>query len=430
MGIQKKQLDYKWVILFICFFMEFICLGFCSSNNGLYLIAVTEALQIPRSLYSFTNSIRYIVQVVVAFYFGELIHRFGIKKLVCTGLCALISSVLITAYATKLYHIYISGALLGLGIVFVGSSMAGTIIRRWFKQDIGRYTGIVMSANGIGGALAAQIVSPIINNGNPFGYQSAYKLSALITLAISIVIVVFLKEKPCDMPVPSKAAKKQPRGTIWIGLDYADVKKRPYFYLSAIMVFLTGISLQSIGGITIAHLSDIGLDASVVATMATISSLTLTFSKFMVGYTYDKRGLRFTFIICHIATMIAFVLKATLTNTTLGVICAVLASCLTSLAMPLETVMIPLLSNDLFGSTAYHKVLGVFMAMNSLGLCLGSPLGNIYYDLFGTYVPCFWFFFALMVVIAIGWQFVIRSAYKDNAKLLASKTDKMQPSAE
>lgn len=426
MVIQKKKFDYKWVILVVCFFMEFICLGFCSSNSGLYLVPVTNALDIPRSIYSFSSSIRYIVQVLVALYFGALVHRFGIKKLVCGGLLALASSMLIYAHATKFYHIYIASAFLGLGIVLVGGTMAGTIVRRWFKQNIGRYTGIVMSANGIGGALAAQIVSPIINNGNPFGYQNAYKLSALITLLFGIFIVICLKNHPADGPVIAGIAKKTPRSTIWVGLDYNQVKRKPYFYLSAAMIFLTGISLQSIGSISIAHMTDIGLDAAMVATMSTIASLTLTVSKFMVGYAYDKRGLSFTLIICHIATMIAFVLKATLTNTTAGVICAVIASCLTSLALPLETVMIPLISNDLFGSTSYHRVLGVFTAMNSLGLCLGSPLGNIYYDLFGTYVPCFWLFFVIIILVAIGWQIVIRVSRKDKAALLASQSSQAQ----
>lgn len=426
MIIQKKQFDYKWVILLVCFFMEFICLGFCSSTSGLYIVPVTEALNIPRSIYSFSGSIRYIVQVVVAFYFGALVHRFGIKKLVITGLLSLIASMLFRGWATNFVHIYIGSALLGLGIVFVGGTMAGTIVRRWFHQDIGKYTGIVMSANGIGGALAAQIVSPIINNGDPFGFRDSYILSALITLVISVIIVIFLKEQPANGPVVTGTAKKTPRGTLWVGLDYEDVKRKPYFYLSAAMVFLTGISLQSIGGITIAHMTDIGFPAGVVATMSTISSLSLTFSKFMVGYTYDKRGLRFTLIICHIATMLAFVLKATLTDTTVGFLCAAFASALTSLALPLETVMIPLLTNDLFGSTSYHKVLGVFMAMNSLGLCLGSPLGNVYYDLFGTYVPCFWLFFVLMIVVAIGWQLVARIAYKDKAQLLTASENNAQ----
>ncbi|MBE7043876.1 MAG: MFS transporter, partial [Ruminococcaceae bacterium] len=193
MSLIKKNFDYKWVILIICFFMEFLCLGFCSSNVGLYTAAVTEALNIKRSLYSLTTSIRYIVQVIVALYFGTLINRFGVKKMVCVGLLALLGSVLARGFATKFYHLYIGGALWGVGIVFVGGNMAGLIVRRWFHQDIGKYTGIVMSANGIGGAIAAQIISPIINNGETFGYRKAYFLSAIITFAIGVVIMIFLK---------------------------------------------------------------------------------------------------------------------------------------------------------------------------------------------------------------------------------------------
>ena len=73
MTLKKSRLDYKWVILVVCFFMEFLCLGFCSSNVGLYTKAVTEALEIKRSVYSLTTSIRYAVQVITALYFGTLI---------------------------------------------------------------------------------------------------------------------------------------------------------------------------------------------------------------------------------------------------------------------------------------------------------------------------------------------------------------------
>ena len=173
MTLRKKPIDYKWVVLIICFVMEFFCLGFCSSNQGLYTKAVTEALGIKRSVYSLSGSIRYVVQVITALYFGTCISRFGIKKMVCVGLISLTGSVVIRGCATEFYHLYIGSALWGFGMVFVGGTMAGTIVRRWFHQDVGRYTGIVMSANGIGGAVSAQILSPLINNGETFGYRKA-----------------------------------------------------------------------------------------------------------------------------------------------------------------------------------------------------------------------------------------------------------------
>ena len=79
MKLQKSRMDYKWVILATCFMMEFLCLGFCSSNVGLYTKAVTEALHIKRSIYSLTQSLRFVTQVVTALYFGTLVQRFGTK---------------------------------------------------------------------------------------------------------------------------------------------------------------------------------------------------------------------------------------------------------------------------------------------------------------------------------------------------------------
>lgn len=421
MELRKKPMNYQWVILVVCFLMEFLCLGFCSSNPGLYTKAVTQALEIKRSVYSLTNSIRYIAQVITALYFGALIDRFGIRKIVGAGFVSMTASVLIRGYATSFWHLYIGGVLWGVGIVFVGSTMAGTIVRRWFHKDIGRYTGIVMSANGIGGAIAAQVISPLINNGEKFGYRKAYLLSALIAVVIGLLVMVFLKEHPAEGPAVQTADGKKKRNTpVWEGLCFETIKKKPYFYATAVMVFLTGISLQSIGSISIVYMEDMGLSAGFVATTATVSSLCMFFSKILVGTVYDKKGLRFALAMCQGCAMVAFVLKAVLTNSLMGMVLAMTACVLSSVAMPLETVMIPLISNELFGTKAYAKVLGVLMAMNSLGLCLGSPLGDLYYDLFGTYKPCFWFFTVLLAAVLTSYMFVIRAAYKDREKTMAS----------
>lgn len=422
MSLKKLRLDYKWVVLIVCFLMEFICLGFCSSNVGLYTIPVTDALNIDRLTYSYWSSIRYVAQVIMALYFGTLINRFGIKKMVFTGLCALIGATVLRVVGTNVFHFYLAGALHGIGIVFVGSTMAGTIVRRWFKQDIGKYTGIVMSANGIGGAVAAQIVSPIINNGETFGYRKAYLLSAIITLAISVFILIFLRDNPNDAPIVDGKPKKAPKkSALWTGIDYKVVKKSSYFYIAAILILLTGISLQSIGSITIVYMTDLEISPAFIASTATVSSLVLTFSKMLVGATYDKWGLRVALLSCQIAALATFILKGVLTNSTIGLVFAMTATVLSSIALPLETVMIPLMTNDLFGSASYNKVLGIFMAMNSLGLCLGSPIGELLRKLTGDYRFCFWFFSFVLIVVIIGFQYVLRTANKQKNAILISE---------
>jgi len=421
-SLKKFRPDYKWVVLVVCCLMEFICLGFCSSNVGLFTVPITDALQIDRLTYSYWSSIRYVVQVLVALYFGTLVNRFGIKKMVFAGLCSLIGATTLRAVGTNVLHFYVAGALHGIGTVFVGGTMAGTIVRRWFKQDIGKYTGIVMSANGIGGAIAAQIISPIINNGETFGYRKAYLLCAVITITISAVILIFLRDQPSGNPVIDSKQKKTPkRGTLWTGIAYETVKKKPYFYIAAALIFLTGISLQSIGSITIVYMTDLGISPAFIATLSTVASLTLTFSKLLVGVTYDKWGLRVALLMCQIAALTTFILKGVLTNTHIGLVFATIATVLSSIALPLETVIIPLMTNDLFGSAAYNKVLGVFMAMNSLGLCLGSPLGELLRKITGDYRFCFWFFSFVLIVVLVGFQFVLQSANKQKNAILSAE---------
>lgn len=420
MKIQFKKLDYKWIILLSCFLMEFICLGFCSSNPGLYTDSVTKALGIPRSLYAIGTSIRYVVQVVVALFFGPLIQKFGLKKLVAVGMFSLCGSILAKYFTTNILHHYIACILWGLGIVFAGGTMASTVVRRWFHKDIGKYTGIVMSANGIGGAIAAQIISPLINNGETFGYRKAYLLSAIISLAVSVVVLLLLRENPANGPASTEVGKsKKARGQIWDGIEFSQVRKKSYFYLTFAFILLTGISMQSVGTISIVYMKDLGFGDGFIATTATVSSLILTFAKLFMGFTYDKKGLRFTLLLCQISVIIGFLLKANLKYSTIGMVFAMTATILGTIAMPLETVMIPLISNDLFGTASYTKVLGIFYAANSLGLCVGSPLCDIYRDLTGgSYVSCYWFFTGLMIVVTVGFQFIIRAAHKEKKKIL------------
>ena len=418
MSLQKPRWDYKWVILVVCFLMEFLCLGFCSSNIGLYTASVTNALNMDRALYSVATSIRYVVQVVAALAFGRMTTRFGLKKMVFVGLLAMIGATVLRATGTVFYHFYIAGALHGLGMVFVGGTMASTIVRRWFHKDIGKYTGIVMSANGIGGAVAAQIITPIIHNGDPFGYRSAYWLSAAVAIGFTVVIMLLLREKAADENTPAPG-KKKPKGAQWVGMEYDVVKTKAYFYATAVLVFLTGISLQSIGSITIVYMEDMGMAAGIISAIATISSLSLAVAKFGVGAIFDKRGLRTALLVCQGCALAMFIMKGLLTNSVLGMVLAIVATVLSSAALPLETVMIPLLTNELFGSASYVKALGVFMAMNSLGLCLGTPLGELIRKIFGDYRPCFWLFSVVMVGVIVAFQLVLKAAEKDKEEILS-----------
>ena len=417
-----RKLDYKWIIFAMCFLMVFICLGFCS-NGSIYLSAITDALNIKRSLFSLRDSFRFVASAVVSVFFGAFIFKYGVRKMVAFGVVFLIAAMLCFATANNIIVFCIGGALLGIGLSFTTNTMASSIIRRWFKKDIGRYTGIVFSANGIGAAVVTQIASPMINReGDPFGYRDAYFLIALVLVIAGIVVVSLLRERPkVDFaPVISQKSDEN-RKLFWEGVPYQVAKKYSYFYLAAVIVFITGFVLQGINCVYVAHLQDIGMDASFVALIVSIFSLMLTLSKILVGVMYDKFGLRIIMIVCQVGAAISFFLLPLAQATTLGKVISVAFVLLYAMSLPLETLVVPLIVNDLFGTVSYDKFLGLFVAINYAGYAIGSPIINLCYDFFGSYNAVFVICGVLMLVGCLVFQYVICEAESNKQKLIANK---------
>lgn len=420
MPIEKKKFDYKWVILILCVLMNFVCLGFCSGNKSMYLMAITDALDIPRSLFSLSESSRYIASALVNLFFGALIARFGVRKMVGAGFVFTIASMLLHAWAEDVFTFCVGGACMGIGLAFTTTSMTGSIVRRWFTKDIGKYTGVVFAANGIGAALSAQIVSPMINElGNPFGYRNAYIFVAISVAVTGVLVVLLMRDAPKDgFATPATPAKKR-RGTFWYGIDFATARKKPYFYIAAVGVLLTGVCLQGINGIYIAHLRGVGMTPELTAAVASAFSLMLTGTKILVGWIYDRFGLKTVMTLCPIMAILAYVILLIIFPSPLGMVLAFLFCALYAVAIPLETLVIPLIVNDLFGSVSYDKMLGIFSAVNYAGYALGAPLVNLFYDISGTYNVVLSICAVLMLSVCVSFRFVLREVEKVKEEVAA-----------
>ena len=428
---KKIKFDYSWVILGICFLVVGVSLGFCSSGRTMYLNAITEALGFGRGAFSLNDTFRFVSTTIINIFFGTLVNKFGIKKLVCAGFMCLIAFALINSYADQLWQFYIGGILLGVGLAWTSTTMVGAVINIWCKEENrGKFTGLILSANGLFGAIAVQIISPIIyQEGNAFGYRNSYRLVSIILAVVLALVVIFLKDRPkgAEKTVIKKKVKKA-RGRGWVGMEYKSIVKKPYFYLACVCIALTGMTLQGLGGIATPHLYDVGLAKPLVANIASISSLVMMFTKIFIGFMYDKKGIRITMNLCFICSFISQISLVSITNTPLGIGLAYGRVIFAAIALPLETVMLPLYASELFGNKSYMSVLGVFTAVNYAGYALGAPFGNLIFDLTGSYNIAFIIFGALMLFITVSMQFVVKASRKDRA--LIEKEENTEESCE
>lgn len=399
---------YKWVVSAACFMMIFVGLGFCSSNKSMYLGAITKALGIKRSLFSLNDSFRYVTTAIVNLFFGRLIAKFGARKLVGVGFGCLSGSVAVYLFATQVWQFYIGGALLGAGMSFCSTTMVSYLVNRWVPEHRGTVTGAILCANGIGGALAAQIISPMINDpADPFGYRRAYTMVVILVLTVGILITALVRE---PRELAGTVAQKKSRGKQWTGISLKEALRKPYFYTAALCVLLTGAALQGIHGIAATHMYDVGLDKGYVATVLSVGSLVLACSKFLVGFSYDKLGLRITVTICDLFGCAAFLCLAFASAGGAGNVLAMGYSVLASLALPLETVLVPLIAADLFGEKEFAKMLGIFVSLNVAGYALGTPVANLIFEATGSYRLILLLCGAVMAAIAVAFQFIMNAA--------------------
>ncbi|MBO5743849.1 MAG: hypothetical protein J6R68_06170, partial [Clostridia bacterium] len=115
-----------------------------------------------------------------------------------------------------------------------------------------------------------------------------------------------------------------------------------------------------------------------------------------------------------------------LTNSAFGRALASVRLIVGSMALPLETVMLPLFESEFFGNKSFDKFVGLFASASTAGFAIGAPFGNVCYDIFGSYKVAFVVFTVLMVVVAVGMQYVLTAANRDRKIILEREENKKE----
>ena len=88
--------------------------------------------------------------------------------------------------------------------------------------------------------------------------------------------------------------------------------------------------------------------------------------------------------------------------------------------LSLETVMLSLFANELFGNKSFNKVVGMFSAATTAGFALASPFSQLWKLIFGDYTVAMIAFAVLIVFVTITMQFVMKCAIRDRNIILAT----------
>lgn len=333
----------------------------------------------PFQLYYSLLAVATMVTMPIA---GRMMGTLGARKLLLIGGTVSALGLLGMSVAVQIWHFYLAGIVLGLGVGLGCMFVPVVLVNTWFQAKKGLVMGVVLAGTGIGGAVLSQIVPRIIGVDGS-GWRPAFIFVAIVMAVFTIVpALVLVRNRPADhglLPYGATAApasdRVSPAGDTAPGLSFRQAMRSPWFQLFYAMLVLLGVILAIVQGMSV-HLRLIGLTEQ-IGTLMTVLTLGLVFWKIALGALIDAIGLRWSMMIT--LGMCATACFFTPGTTSLALLIVMM------LGTANGTVMPPMAGAVTFGQREFAAIWGIGATAFSLGNALGTPLWGAVKDATGNY---------------------------------------------
>ena len=394
----SERPGYKWVIAGLCFLTFSVAIGFFYNTLALFLKPVTDELGIPRSLYAASTLTSTAASVVIGLIFGGIVARFRAKTILLTAVSGTVVATLVYAFARSAAAFFVFWFLEGSCLFFCSTTMISYVLGCWFTEHRSAVMGVVMAGSGIGTAVGTQVLRPIIIGQRAVfgftGFRAASCVTAALLAALLLVILLFFRDAPEKQPEPSAKQDGVRDDVIW-----KTVRRSPLLYLVGLCFFLTNIAMHAPMFVNAAHMEDIGLDPTYLTNVVTAFAVALFFGKILVGFLCDRLGLTVAMTFCNLASVVSSVCLFLLSADAPGYALAheILLGC----AIPVETVLLPMIVSEMFDERCCAKIMGLYFALMCVGYAVGDLLTNGLFDLTHTYRPILLAYAGIMLLVAV-----------------------------
>lgn len=415
--LRKLKKNYHWIIAAVGLLQLLIYGGAVNNFSAYHMIPVCEALDLSRTAFSLTNSIRSVLGVFSAIYSGVLIQKWGYRKTAALGMTLAATTYVIYATMQNYWMLLAGSCLLGIASGVCATSGVSRLINGWFHKYRGTVLGLVTSATALGGTLLGYIQAAAIEY---VSWRLSFIIVAGLQLLVAVLIFLLVRNAPSDMGltpygegyVDNKSKKRE--SARWEGFTMDALKKRPAFYMLLVCAFLSCFCVLATQYNLVPYFKDCGMTETRASKIYGTMMLFASAMKLLMGVLCDAIGPKRVMLIMQCSCAAGLALVMVLPQTDMAMIGALLVY---SLALPVATMMYPLLSMELFGYQAQSQYIGVIMSMSSACGIVSSPLANLVRDTMGSYHPIFWFCVILSVVLVALYGILYGMVAKDRKKV-------------
>jgi MFS family permease len=396
--MKETRFNYGWVMVGVSFAMLALSGGVWYSFS-VFFVAVLNEFGWSRSLGAGAFSLFLIVQSFGVFVVGNMIDRFGTKKVVLLGSLLLGTGLALCSTIEVWWEFYLYfGVISALGVAATGWVPNTTMAQQWFKEKRGLAIGIVCAGVGVGIFIFVPAAQYLINR---VGWRMTYRTLAIILPVAIAAMAVFLIRRPPQPLLSEPSGRNQPVLCLVPSESPALDEVRTYhswtlkqavktrsFQLLTLSIFSGTFATQAILTHQVAFFTDQGLGNLFASYVVGMIGLVSIGAKIFWGILSDKIGREKTYtlgIICGVCGMALLILFHIFPSSWVSYSYAFFFG----MGYSVTTTLPPIMAADFFEGGSFGGIFGTMMTFNGIGGALGAWFAGFVYDHTETYLFVF-----------------------------------------
>jgi len=250
-------------------------------TNGLTISGITafdttllEEFSWTKSELKFRDFINLVCAAAIVPFVGILIDKFGVKKVMCSGLILLTMLIYGYSYIENYIQMYFIHVGFAFAVASAGTMPVIIMVSQRVQEMRGTALGIALAGTSLGGLTITKLAVYLLEN---YGWRMSFRYEAILPVIALICVLFFLK--PINYSNTDKNAKT---GLIEIG--FLQAIKSGTFWAICGAGFFCFYSILGIIGNMFLYLSELGYDPNQASSMFGALFIIILLAKFISGF--------------------------------------------------------------------------------------------------------------------------------------------------
>lgn len=244
-NIREPMTCRHWLIIAAGVLIAFGPCALVYNVWSIFVVPVSSSLGVASSQFTFFITLVYLVGGIAAPFAGNLLQKYDLRIVLSVSVAMVALGLFLCSFWNHIYLFYVSGVVVGFGIVSLMFLAIPTLINRWFLQHAGLFMGICFAMSGVGGAVWSMVGGLIIDAST---WRVAYQVFSALVLVIGLfATLVCVRSYPEEVglrpfgaqPLQEDSASAHGgEGLKLRGVSASVMFRSPVFYL---LIFSMGI---------------------------------------------------------------------------------------------------------------------------------------------------------------------------------------------